>query len=277
MTKIHELPQVDTARWQAVYLNDCTVPAGADIPALTHELAEALRHPDPEIRDGAPYVVLRTWIQRDVIDRSLRARLGAVMTERFTVPEIQARTFAPLVLDMIVGRGDFDAAWLAAFRDWYPAEADLRGYDQELGWLHAVAHGADLLGSFGLHPSVDPTTMLTLAADRLLAPTDQLFAQQEDDRLAQAIARTLTRPELSAADALDWLAPIEADFAAGRRLGVPTTAAHTSNAMRTLRMLYLLADVGVRKSPAGPATRLPHAEPLKHRLAEVLALVFQTH
>ncbi|MFF7441864.1 hypothetical protein [Streptomyces sp. NPDC008122] len=55
-------------------------------------------------------MVLRTWIRRDVIDKPLRARLGAVMADRFDDPEIQARTFAPLVLDVIVGRGDFDPA-----------------------------------------------------------------------------------------------------------------------------------------------------------------------
>ncbi|OKJ34931.1 hypothetical protein AMK24_20665 [Streptomyces sp. CB02366] len=257
-----------------LYENDCPAPATAELPALAAELAEALRHPDPNIRDGAPYVVLRTWIQRDVIDQPLRARLGTVMADRFDDPDIQARTFAPLVLDMIVRRGDFDPTWLAAFRRWFPAETDLRGYDRELGWLHAVAHGADLLGAFGLHPDVDPRKMLELTAERLVAPTDEIFAQQEDDRLAQGIARTLTRPELSLADATGWLDAIETDFAAGRR-GAPTVAAHTSNAMRTLRMLYLLADTGVRIDGAPAPVHPLHAEGLKRRLTEVLALVFQ--
>ncbi|MDQ0988227.1 DUF2785 domain-containing protein [Streptomyces sp. V2I9] len=277
MTKIDKGPPLDAAYWHTVHANDYAVPHDADLSTLTDELARALKDPDPEVRDGIPYVVLRTWIERDVIGRELRAGLGTVMADRFTDHEIQARTFAPLVLDMIVGRGDFDPGWLAAFRRWYPAEADLRGYDPELGWLHAVAHGADLLGTFALHPAVDPTTMLALASDRLLAPTDQIYAQQEDDRLAQAIARALTRPELSEAESVEWLAPIEADFAVGRPPGVPTTAAHTSNAMRTLRMLYLLADVGVRTRPSGPVVRPLHADALQQRLARVLALVFQSH
>ncbi|MEU9858818.1 hypothetical protein [Streptomyces sp. NPDC047974] len=57
---------------------------------------------------------------------------------------------------------------------------------------------------------------------------------------------------------------------------MPTTAAHVSNAMRTLRMLYLLADVGVRPRTGAPVpVRTRHAEALKRRLAEVLAPVFQ--
>ncbi|MFI0826173.1 hypothetical protein ACH4Q7_17145 [Streptomyces roseolus] len=56
--------------------------------------------------------------------------------------------------------------------------------------------------------------------------------------------------------------------------------------MRTLRMPYLLADVGVRPrtgapTPYGPGPVPPdpvrprHAEPLKRHLAQVLSLVFQ--
>ncbi|MEU1229396.1 hypothetical protein [Streptomyces sp. NPDC005828] len=74
------------------------------------------------------------------------------------------------------------------------------------------------------------------------------------------------------AEAVGWLDAIETDFAAGRR-GAPTVAAHTSNAMRTLRMLYFLADTGVRID--GAPVRPPHAEALERRLAQVLALTFR--
>ncbi|SDY94265.1 Protein of unknown function [Micromonospora pattaloongensis] len=258
--------------WEKIYEAGCALPAGRALDELVAELAVALRDPDPGVRDGAPYVVLRTWIQRDVIDAGRRARLGAQMAARFADPEIQARTFAPLVLDMIVGRGDFDPAWLVAFTRWYPAEQDLRGHDPVLGWLHAVAHGADLLAAFGRHPRVRPEAMLELAAARLLARTDYLYAEQEDDRLARAIALTLTRPELTEAAAVGWLDPIAADFRAMPRGTTPTYA---SNAMRTLRMLYLLADLGVPPSSGAAPIPLPHAAAVKRRLAEVLAPVFQ--
>ncbi|MCX4657725.1 hypothetical protein OG711_00385 [Streptomyces uncialis] len=40
-------------------------------------------------------------------------------------------------------------------------------------------------------------------AARAGSPTDQFFAQQEDDRPARAIARVLTRPELTEAQPTD--------------------------------------------------------------------------
>jgi hypothetical protein len=86
-----------------------------------------------------------------------------------------------------------------------------------------------------------------------------------------AIALTLTRTELTAAESVGWLDAIEADFAAGERGPVP---AHASNAMRTLRLLYLLADRGVRPDWNGAAAlELRHRDAVKERLAAVLALV----
>ncbi|WP_433218090.1 DUF2785 domain-containing protein [Microtetraspora malaysiensis] len=253
--------------WQNIWDGDCAVPAGRDLGELVDQLAGALGDPDPEIRDGYPYVVLRAWIERDVIGPDLRARLGAVMAARFDDPEIQARTFAPLVLDMIVGRGDFDPEWLAAFARWYPAEADLRGYEPPLGWLHAAAHGADLLGVFGLHPRVDATAMLDLAVARLLAPTGHLFDQQEDERIAQAMGLVLTRPELTEDQALAWTAPIEAELG---RLRSPIPA-YASNCLRTLRALYVLADRGVQRNRSTePVRMMPHGPVIKKRIAEVL-------
>ncbi|WP_351237282.1 hypothetical protein [Streptomyces sp. NPDC002133] len=61
------------------------------------------------------------------------------MAARFTDSQIQARTFAPLVLDMIVSRGDFRQSWLDAFATWFAAETDLQSYDPVLGWLRAGA------------------------------------------------------------------------------------------------------------------------------------------
>ncbi|MGW2558534.1 DUF2785 domain-containing protein [Streptomyces sp. NPDC001514] len=135
-----------------------------------------------------------------------------------------------------------------------------------------VAHGADLLGTFGQLPQVDPGSMLDLAARRMLTRTSYVYDQQEDDRLAGAIARVLTRPDLTVQTSTSWLDVVEADFdVVGRRSMMPV---YVSNAMRTLRMLYLLADQGAPRIPFGPPHPVTHREAVKIRLAEVLALVF---
>jgi hypothetical protein len=254
--------------WRAVLDDDLRLPDGVSPAEAVDELSQALRSPDPVLRDELACSVLAGLVPG--LDGGLRRSLGDSMAARLRDPEIQARTFAALILAELVEHGEFQSSWLAAFEAWYPAEADLRGYDQKLGWLHAVAHGADLLGVFGRCPHVDPASMLDLAAARLLARTDYVLRDQEDDRLAYAMALTSTRAELTEAQAVGWLDPVAADFDAGEPGPVP---AHASNTMRTLRLLYLLADRGVRPSWTGSdPVPFAHPIPVKQRLAEVLSL-----
>ncbi|MFF0410879.1 DUF2785 domain-containing protein [Kitasatospora sp. NPDC004745] len=257
--------------WPEIYETDCALPPGRPLDDLVAELAAALGDPDPAVRDGHPYAVLETWIARGVIDRDRRLALGDLMAARLTDPRVQARTFAPLVLTMIVGRGDLRPAWVEAFTAWYRSETDLRGHDAALGWLHAVAHGADLLAALGRRPEVDPEPLLALAAERLVTPTDHLFAQREDDRLAKALAFVLTRADLTAERSTAWLSPVGAALAA--REGGPLPF-WVSNTVRTLRALYVVADVGVSARRGEPRTPLTHAEAVKSRLAEVSDQVF---
>lgn len=246
--------------WRTFIESGGAVQDGRTAEQAVLELCEMLRSPDPVTRDELAYVALLRIVPR--LEPPLRRRLGDTMAERFNDSEIQARTFAPLILAALVAGGDFDVSWLTAFEAWYPAESDLRGYDPDLGWLHAVAHGADLLGAFARSPHVErPDRLLDLAAARLLAKTDYVLRDQEDDRLAYAMSLTLRREELTETTSVAWLEPIADDFRAGEPGPVP---AHASNTMRTLRMLYLLADRG---------RHVRHRDLVKERLAEVLALV----
>ncbi len=98
--------------------------------------------------------------------------LGDEMALRLKDPEIQVRTFAALILaevverDMASGRATAEAVlrWRDAFAAWYPAERDLRGWDERLGWLHAVAHGADALAAFGRSPRLGRDDLRGLSA-----------------------------------------------------------------------------------------------------------------
>jgi hypothetical protein len=257
--------------WQRVREDRFAVPADRSVADLVAELCVMVRSPDPVVRDEQAYAILANWIGAGVLDPDLLMTVGAEMAARFDDPEIQARTFAPLILDSIATAGVVAPSWVAAFTRWYPSEPDLRGYDQQLGWLHAVAHGADLLATLGRSPQVEPTAMLDLAAKRLLAPTEFVWRDQEDDRLALAVALTLTGPDVTEAQATDWLEPIAASFRNGEPGPVPAFA---SNMMRTLRMLYILVDRGVKPGRRDQAPiAVGHRKAILDRLADVLAIV----
>ena len=253
--------------WSAAQADDFKVPVGHVLDELVAELSEMLRSPKPEVRDSLAYTTLAAWIMRGNLPRDRQTALGDQMAERFTDPAVQARTFAPLILACLADRDLVEDEWVVAFEGWYPTEADLRGYDGSLGWLHAVAHGADLLGELGMTSTVDPERMLRLATARLTAPTDYVWRDQEDDRLGYAIAQTMTRDDLGPAEATGWLDPIEALLEKPPEVPIPP---RVSNALRTLRSLYVLLGTGVRVRGQDLPLVPMHAPLVKGRLVEVL-------
>src|SRR4051794_10616907 len=131
-------------------------PSDRPLADLVVELSAMLRSPDPAVRDRQAYSTLATWIGRGVLGQHELRALGAEMVARFADPEIQARTFAPLILASIVSVGVFESAWVPPFERWYVAEENLRGYDGKLGWLHAVAHGTICWGPWRWSPRLNP-------------------------------------------------------------------------------------------------------------------------
>jgi hypothetical protein len=253
--------------WRQVADEGFGVPVGTDYATLAAELATAIGAADPEVRDGPAYAVLSAWIRDGTLAGQL-SWLGDEMAGRFSDVRIEARTFAALVLGWVIEAGAWRQGWVDAFERWYRAETDLRGYDARLGWLHAVAHGADLLGVLGRHPEVPPDRMLALGADRMLADTEYVWRDQEDDRLGHALALTLTRPGLTAEQAVGWLEPVGEKLQTDPPGPVPPFA---SNTMRTLRVVYLLADRGVTETPDGPPQALQHRAVLLDQLVRTLS------
>jgi hypothetical protein len=273
--------------WAAVQADDFAVPADRSMADLVDELSAMLADPDPWVRDDTAYPILALWTARGVLDGRLAA-LGDRMAERLRHDEIQARTFAAMILAWVVLRdartGELAAGsvprWLSMFAAWWRGEADLRGWDDRLGWLHAVAHGADTLRAFGRSPRLGAahlSDLLDLAVDRLRHDGGYLFAEGEDDRIAYALASVLTRAELSAADATAWLDRVHAAIEAGEPGPAPAWA---SNTLRTLGSLYVFAEQGVRwydpdTGALGAAVPLPHSAAVRQRVTDVLRLTWR--
>lgn len=247
------------------------------IPAarLVDELAAALVSPDPGIRDDAAYTAAARWIGEGRLDAVLED-LGDSAAGRFTRPETQARSFAPLIICSVLTRAagvpglvSQQAAerWYASFRAWYPDERDTRGWDDALGWLHAVAHGADAVAAFAKVLPHRRADLLELCARRVTAPqTGYRYAQLEDARLARALVRVLQGPGLTSEEATGWLGVVGEALEGGGPGPVPVWAFNT---FATLQSLHLhltrgIADEGIP----------PHAEAVAARVAELLRLPY---
>ena len=126
---------------------------------------------------------------------------------------------------------------------------DTRGWDPALGWLHAVAHGADLVGALAGSPRLgraDLRRLLDLLVDRATTPTTLHWLQNEDDRVAVAMMAVLRRDLL---DGNDVRAAVDRLAAAWRTAGSGSIGAQTDNAVR---LGAHLAPAAHARRPAGP-------------------------
>ncbi|MFI1097638.1 DUF2785 domain-containing protein [Streptomyces sp. NPDC020917] len=267
--------RTDLVDWPAVAGAGFPFPAGVPAELVAAELAAMLVSPDPTVRDDHAYTAAAQWIRAGRLDAVLTS-MGDTAAERFTHPDVQARTFAPLILTCLLKRGPEAPAalpesavrrWYGQFAAWYPAEPDTRGWDDRSGWLHAVAHGADAAAAFATALPEHRADLLELCARRMTAgDTGYRYVQLEDARLAAAITRILLAPGLDAGRATGWLDVVTAAFEGGGPGAVPPWAFNT---FATLQSLHLhltrgLADGGVP----------PHAAVVADRVLEVLRLPY---
>lgn len=244
-----------------------------------NELIELLASTDPQLRDDVAYSQLAIRIESGAEDQRLR-ELGDRLVLKLSDEAIQTRTFSALVLGCIVERSTQNGQlthetllrWLDSFASWYRSETDLRGWDDQLGWLHAVAHGADVIGAFARAPELredDLVALLALITDRLLTPTFFVLREQEDERLGRAAAVVLCRSELSCSAATAWLESATIALSAGAPGSTPPWV---SNTLRTLRVIYIIVDRGFHKGDTLDLHHAPHREDIKSAIAGVLRL-----
>jgi hypothetical protein len=159
----------DKTFWQAVAAKEFALPAGVPLPTLLDELTQMLGHVDPELRDDLAYSTLANWIyrQRNVpVDERVRLlgawekNLAAGVGETNT-DAVLGRSFSALALGVLVildneaaylDRGQFEHL-LSASLTYLREERDVRGFDARVGWMHSVAHTADLIKFLGAQSS----------------------------------------------------------------------------------------------------------------------------
>jgi hypothetical protein len=265
-------------------------PGQRQLPDDLTALVGGLRSPDPAVRDDGAYNALANRVAAGQADGHLAA-LGDAGASLLADREVQARSFGALLLALVVerhnsltsgipddGGGAADdvrpidiVRWLADFLTWYAGEQDLRGHDQTLGWLHAVAHGADTLGAFGSSPLLNASEQLMLldvAAERVHAPTTHHLTQQEDDRLGHAVMTILLRGAVPTPDVREWIDRLAAPW---RARAPGASSAQLDNTIRFARTLHLQLTLGVRLQPHAPVRPVPDRDELVRHLGAALA------
>jgi len=255
-----------SAYWVKVLDDDHSVPTDRPLADLTAELTQMLGDPDPRVRDELAYPTLAAWIRRGEYDdllpglgdgmaTGLRSGLGQSGTD-----SVFRRSFSALILGECIARdterplvpGGKVLEWGDRIATWVLEEQDLRGYVQDKGWAHAVAHGADALAVLARSPHVgqaELNVLLDVIAERLALPVTQLFTHGEPDRLASATMALLQRDRVPIETLEPWVVRLGQIARRRPRDGDPYLA--TGNTEAFLRALYLQLALG----PKPPAVR----------------------
>jgi hypothetical protein len=203
----------DKAFWQSVRDTEYAVPAGESLPALARELSGYLASPDPELRDDIAFNTLARWIYftkvvpPDLV-RSLTSDWMANLATRIGedgTDSVLRRSFSALMLSIVVARDNEDPyleraefeRLLDATLRYLQAERDIRGFDAEKGWMHSVAHTADVLKFMGrsryLLPAEQKRILDAIASK--VGTVDEVLTHGEDERLARAVLSIVARPD----------------------------------------------------------------------------------
>jgi len=197
--------------WRDLPGNEFAVPAGSSVAELTPTLLTMLGSADAELRDEVAYYTVAAWIERGQyapaqlrdIAQQLAGNFAAGIGDVGT-PSVLLRSFSALLLTEVIARDCetpfLDPAQVHQLLDrsliYLAAEQDTRGYVDGLGWAHAGAHAADLLAAFARHPHTGLDQLLRIVEGigaKVKAPSDFVFIDDEDERLAAAILDVLDR------------------------------------------------------------------------------------
>jgi len=213
----------DAAFWQAIVDADYRLPASQSAVALVDELIGLLGHSDPMLRDRYGYEIFAAWVYRDQLLapadlERLRSRLCADARSGLGSPpddRTLQRSFSLLDLSVLaaydlkapfMSQSAFEET-LAVGADSLAEERDLRGFEPGKGWVHATAHGADLLKFLARNPKLarhEQGKLVRAVRDRLES-AGQVFVWGEDARLAAALLSLLRRPDVEPGLLQPWL------------------------------------------------------------------------
>ena len=263
-------PAETVAAWSAFTNEAAPLPGAGELPTLLARLTALLANPDPALRDDVAYTLLSKWLRADGLVAPAQCRglladwtaaLQAGVGERDT-DAVCGRSFAALSLALLAARdldhafleqGEFDAL-LAAALAYLGAERDVRGFDARLGWVHSVAHTADLLKFLLRNPKLAPAQQAAVLAaiTAKLAAVEVPLVAGEDERLARAVLSLCARDDFDRTAFADWLGALCRQRYGG---GAAVELARRENRKHVLVSLFALLTLDPRPAPSLVAAR----------------------
>lgn len=190
-------------------------------------MLENIGNSNPYVRDE---IIYRAWcylFDKGRIDiRQKRKILSFLLDEKYlssydfdnSQDLVLRRSFTALLL-VILLEDERKNCWMTADNyqrimqesfSWLLEEQDYRGFDEKLGWIHAFAHGADLLVEIVRLTAcqVKEVNIIMSILTKIISSQDILL-WSEEDRLSVVIIELLKLKKLSESELLYWCENIE--------------------------------------------------------------------
>lgn len=214
--------QTNLEYWREIRQSVVDKDVGINPSELAPKLAACLSSSNAELRDRIGYEVLTYWMRSKALSSADVAQLQDQLLPMLNQAQGQpgdsafARAFAALVLSETVRYDSLEQSmsqkeFLALSEQavlMFRQERDYRGLTEQFGWIHTVAHGADLLWRLAMHPNstVEQHIALLGALETQITRSETpAFTFNEFDRMARVVQAIVARETLTKDQITEWL------------------------------------------------------------------------
>ncbi len=224
--------------------------------ALLPAMLEYIGSTDAELRDELIYSTFVNWIytQHLFSAKKMRTILHIVLDEQhmfYRMGEkerdgVFIRAFSVLLLPLLLG-AHRDQPYLSMQEIgevkeklicFLQQEQDKRGFVEEKGWAHAIAHAADALDELALCTEMGQADLLEMLAviHGVICDSKQVYTHGEEERLGTVVLSVISRELLEQNQINDWIITFQKPVFAEKEL--PDLLYIHANVRNFLQSLY---------------------------------------
>lgn len=223
--------------------------------AFAKEIVHCLDNGVPERREFAFDALSHMLREKQLSDATKRGLL-MLLTDWMNARDVMGyrQPYAALVLSEVARADRIDpyltedelVKLLVDAQHWFINIKDYRGFSDDDGWRHAVAHGSDLLLQLALNPRIDAegVRVIISAVGVQVAPKEHAYIHGESERLARPILFAAGRGALSEKEWSDWLMALATPEDADKVFASEAGLAWRHNVMGFLQALYMNVVIG---------------------------------
>ncbi len=192
---------------------------------LTNVMLTYIGSTNSLLRDELIYYTFYQWIleKKYYHDDQLRYILKNSLNENHLYYNLGAygddsvftRSFSVLILPLILIRNRSEVFLkddeIKGIKDkilkYFLDENDLRGYVEDKGWAHAIAHAADAIDDIVQYEMIDHGDLIEIleAIKIKMSVNHYVYVNEEDERIITAVVKILKRNVLTEQEVIEWI------------------------------------------------------------------------